>query len=86
MGNCGSNKSVKNDTILDPYFDLIMDENLAKNEWSPKIDELKKQPKHSLAMKHLTRELFDKLKDLKTESAKWTLCRAINTSVMNSES
>ena len=37
-------------------------------------------------MKHMNKGLFDKLKDLKSEQAKWTICRAINTSVQNSES
>ena len=34
---CG-NSSDKN-AIKDPYFDLIMDPNLEKNEWSPIIDQ-----------------------------------------------
>ena len=63
-----------------------MDENLAKNEWSPKIDVIKQQAKHSLALKHLSPELFAELKDVKTNHAGWTLARAINTAVMNSES
>ena len=83
---CGSNKAVKNDNVKDPYFDLILDEHLARNEWSPKIDEQKKNEKHSLAIKHITRELFDELKDKSTQQAKWTIARAINTSVMNPDS
>ena len=63
-----------------------MNENLAKNEWSPKIDAIKQQEKHSLALKHLSPELFAELKDIKTNHAGWTLARAINTAVMNPES
>jgi len=63
-----------------------MDENLAKNEWSPKIDAIKQQEKHSLALKHLSPELFAELKDVTTSHAGWTLARAINTAVMNPSS
>jgi hypothetical protein len=70
----------------DPYFDLIMDTDLEKNQWSQKIDDQKKNAKHSLAIKHLTKEIFEELKDIKTSQAGWTLARSVNTSVMNSES
>jgi len=37
-------------------------------------------------MKHLSKQLWEELKDVKTKAAGWTLARAINTSVMNPHS
>lgn len=68
---------------IDPYFDLIMNETLAKNEYPVEIDAHKEDPKHtSLMAKAMSKELFDKLKDHKTAKAGWTIARAINTGVM----
>jgi len=69
----------------DPFFDLIMNENLAKNEFPldeyNKILESDHQP---LCVKHCTPELFDKLKDVKSSGkAEWTMARTINSGIQN---
>lgn len=64
----------------DPYFDLIVDDDLAQNRWPKKLTEYKKAGgKQSLMAQAMTPEIFDKYKDLKTKSAGWTIARAINT-------
>ena len=70
---------------LDPYYDLILDEDIAKNQWPPKMDDLKKAEKQSLMAQVMSKELFDKLKDIKTKNG-WTIARAINTGVLNPSS
>ena len=63
----------------DPYFDLIMDPDLEKNEWPKALEEAQKADGHkSLMAKTVTKELFEKLKDTKSKNG-WTLARAINT-------
>jgi len=73
---------------LDPDFDLILDEQLAKNEWPEKrMAVIKSNTKHeSLMSKSLNKDLFNQLKDKKTASAGWTISRAINTGVMYPDS
>ncbi|RLB67414.1 MAG: arginine kinase [Deltaproteobacteria bacterium] len=67
-------------TKPNPYFDLIMDEDLEKNQWPSKIDEHKQSTKHvSLMAQAMTKEKFESLKNHKTASANWTIARAINT-------
>lgn len=68
--------------VLDPYYDLIMDEDLANNEWPKLLDEHQKQEKQSIMAQVMTREIWDKYKDHKTKNG-WTLARAINTGVTN---
>ena len=64
----------------DPYFDLIVDDDLAQNRWPKKLTEYKKAGgKQSLMAQAMTPEIFEKYKDLKTKSAGWTIARAINT-------
>jgi len=72
----------------DPYFDLIMDESLAKNEWPDKrMAGIHAESKHqSLMAKTVNKDVFEKLKSHKTTSAGWTLARAINTGVMYPDS
>jgi len=79
-------KAVKTGKVApDPYFDLILDENLAKNEFpAKKVADIKKNDHVPLAIKHCTPELFEKLKNKKsTGPAKWTMARTINSGVMN---
>lgn len=65
---------------LDPFFDLILDEDLKKNQWPQKLSEYKAQGgKMSLMCQIMNKELFERLKDLKTSSGGWTIARAINT-------
>lgn len=68
--------------VPDPYYDLILDEDLAKNQWPKKMDEHKKEEKQSVMVQVMTKEMFDSLKDLKTKNG-WTISRAINTGVIN---
>ena len=52
---------------LNPDFDLIMDEHLAKNEWpSEKMAAIKSAPKVSLMAQAMSEETFNRLKDLKS--------------------
>lgn len=69
----------------DPYYDLILDDDIAKNQWPPKMDEYKKAEKQSLMAQCMTKEIFDKLKNHKTKNG-WTIARAINTGVTNASS
>lgn len=66
----------------DPYYDLIMDEDLAKNQWPNKMDDMKKDKKQSIMVQSIDKEMFNSLKDLKTANG-WSIARAINTGVMN---
>lgn len=64
----------------DPYFDLILNDDLAANCWPKKLTEYKNEGgKLSLMAQTMTPEIFEKYKDLKTKSAGWTIARAINT-------
>ena len=65
---------------VDPYYDLIMNDDLAANNYPSAMDDHKKAAKASLAAQVMTRTLFDKYKDIKTKSG-WTIARAINTGV-----
>ncbi len=71
----------KKDTKVDPNFDLIMDDDLAVNKYPAQLVKNKKEDKLCLMAKIMNKELFDKLKSLKTEKAGWTIARAINTGV-----
>ncbi len=67
----------------DPFYDLIMDEDLAKNQWPDKIDQFKKKETHvSLMAQTMTREKFEALKNHKTKTAGWTIARAMNTGTL----
>ena len=72
---------------VDPYFDLIMDDDLAANRWPKKLTEYKNSGKKiSLMAQIMTPELFEKYKDKKTKSGQWTIARAINTGTSYSRS
>ena len=67
----------------DPLYDLIMDEELDKNQYpKEKLDKARAAEHTSLMAAAATQDIWDKYKD-KTSSgpAKWTLARAINTGV-----
>ena len=82
MASCFVSQTMaKKDESIDPNFDLIMDDDLAKNKWPMQLEENKKKPKQSLMTQVMTKKLFEKLKDLKTEKGGWTIARAINTGV-----
>jgi protein-arginine kinase len=69
---------------IDPDYDLIMDQSLAKNEYpAEKIWDARASNHPSLAAKFCTPEVWEKYKDKKSSGpAKWTLARAINTGIM----
>ena len=67
----------------DPLYDLIMDQELAQNQYPKEKLDLARGAEHtSLMAIAATEEIWNKYKD-KTSSgpAKWTLARAINTGV-----
>ena len=64
----------------DPFYDLIMDEDLARNQWPAKIDQFKRNKVHVSRMAQaMNREKFEELKNRKTKNAGWTIARAMNT-------
>jgi len=64
----------------DPYFDLIMNNDLSNNEWPSVIDQYKADSNHvSLMAQNMTKDLFKQYKNHKTKNAGWTIARAINT-------
>lgn len=72
---------------VDPYFDLIMDDDLARNVWPKKLTEYKNEGgKLSLMAKAMSPEIFEEYKDKKTKSANWTIARSINTGTCYSTS
>ncbi|XP_057303025.1 arginine kinase-like isoform X2 [Hydractinia symbiolongicarpus] len=71
----------KKNAKIDPNFDLILDDDLAQNKWPKQLDEHKTKEKQSLMAQTVDQKLFNKLKQLKTEKAGWTIARAINTGV-----
>nr|ABH10974.1 arginine kinase [Suberites ficus] len=67
----------------DPYFDLIIDEDLKKNQWPQKLIASQKEGGNmSLMCQTMTKEMFEKLKGLKTSSGGWTVARAMNTGTL----
>ena len=68
----------------DPLYDLILDENLAKNIYPKEKIEAAMAAEHtSLAAKFCTPEVWEKYKDqVSTGPAKWTLARAVNSGIM----
>jgi len=65
---------------VDPYFDLILNDDLANNVWPKKLTEYQNSgDKLSLMAQAMTPEIFDKYKNMTTASAKWTIARAMNT-------
>jgi protein-arginine kinase len=73
---------------IDPDFDLIMDESLAKNEYPAEKMAAATAAEHtSLSTKFCTPEIWEKYKDLKSSGpAKWTIARAINSGTMHPSS
>ena len=71
----------------DPNFDLILDDDLAMNKWPKKLTDYKNAGgKLSLMAQVMTPEIFEKYKDKKSKSGKWTIARAINTGTTYSSS
>ncbi len=67
----------------DPLYDRIMEDDLARNQWPEKIDQLKKEGQHlSLMAQAMNKEKFEVLKNHKTKTAGWTIARAINTGTL----
>jgi len=68
----------------DPFYDLIVEDSLAKNEYpKAKMDAARAAEHTSLAAKCCTQEVWDKYKDqVSTGAAKWTLARAVNSGTM----
>jgi len=69
----------------DPYFDLILDERLAKNLYpEEKIDAILAEDHVPLGVKYCTPEVWGKYKNkVSSGPAKWTMARTINSGVMN---
>ena len=70
---------------LDPYFDLILDDDVDDNRWPKVLDYYKKAGHQSIMCESISRQRFDDLKHLETKNG-WTLARAINTGVTNPSS
>jgi hypothetical protein len=52
---------------VDPDFDLILDEHLAKNEWPvDKMAKIKSADRVSLMSQAMSEDLFNKLRDIKS--------------------
>ena len=87
VSDCIQTKSDAQPTkTLDPYYDLIIDEDLLLNQWPKKLDAYKSDGSaQSLMAQCITKEKFEALKDHKTKQG-WTLARSINTGVMNQTS
>ena len=68
---------------FDPYYDLKMEESLAKNIYpAEKIAAANASERPSLAAKFCTKEVWDKYKDqVSSGPAKWTIARAINSGI-----
>jgi len=73
---------------IDPDYDLIMDESLAKNEYpAAKIAAALGSDHAAMAAKFCTPAVWAKYKDQKsTGPAKWTMARAINSGIMHPDS
>jgi protein-arginine kinase len=73
---------------IDPDYDLIMEESLAKNVYPyAKMAQARAADHTSLAAKFCTPAIWAKYKDKQsTGPAKWTMARAINSGVMYPES
>uniref|UniRef100_A0A7S3Y537 Phosphagen kinase C-terminal domain-containing protein n=1 Tax=Heterosigma akashiwo TaxID=2829 RepID=A0A7S3Y537_HETAK len=68
---------------VDPYFDLILNEKIARNEYPKEELDAARAADPCLAAQVCTEEVWNKYKDLKSSGpAKWTLARAINSGVM----
>jgi len=69
----------------DPYFDLIVDDRLAKNLYpEEKIDAILASEHQPLCVKYCTPEVWGKYKNtVSSGPAKWTMARTINSGVMN---
>ena len=67
----------------EPNTEVIWDPQVAKNEYPT---EALKPPNNSLMAKYLTKELWDKYKDVKSPTAGWTIAKAVNTGCVNKDS
>ncbi|XP_065191461.1 arginine kinase-like [Sycon ciliatum] len=83
---CGSSQSIQTSDMSgepDPFFDLIIDESLQRNEWpEEKEKKYRQDEKQSLMLKTMNKEMFERFKNHKTAVAGWTIARAINTGIM----
>ena len=80
MIKCANRLAEMEDAIPDPYFDLIMNADLAENKYPKDLEAVQAGDGHkSLMAQAMTKQLWEKLKNHKTASAGWTLARAINT-------
>jgi len=70
---------------LDPFFDLIMNDQLANNEFPTETyKEIVASDHQPMCVKHCNEELFNKLKDKKSlGKAQWTMARTINSGIQN---
>ena len=75
-------------TSPDPLYDLIIDEQLGRNEYPREnIEAALASERPSLAAKFCTPEVWAKYKDVVSSGpAKWTIARSINSGVMYPES
>jgi len=84
MGNCSATSATLENP--DPLFDLIMQKDLEQNQWPSIIETYKRNDDHqSLMAKNMSKELFEKLKNIKTPNG-WTISRAINTGTLYPDS
>ena len=69
---------------IDPEYDLVMEESLAKNVYPAEKMAAARAASHtSLAAKFCTPEIWEQYKNTKSSGpAKWTMARAINSGVM----
>lgn len=92
MGSCTSSeraadpsKKSASNAEADPFFDLIMNEQLADNIYpKERMDEINASDHQPLAVQFCTEEIFNKYKDtVSTGPAEWTIARTINSGVQN---
>jgi protein-arginine kinase len=83
-----SEKSFEKTSEYDPYYDLMLEESLARNEYPvSKIEAARAADHTSLCAQMCTPEVWEKYKDkVSSGPAKWTLARAINSGVMYPDS
>jgi len=73
---------------IDPLYDLVMDPQLARNEYPAEELDVQRAAEHtSLGAQFATKDIWDKYKNTVSGGpGNWTLARAINTTVMNPSS
>ena len=88
LGLCIKTEERFKEKQLDPFYDLIIEDSLAKNIYpKEKLNTYRAADHTSLCAKFATEEIWHKYKGtVSSGPAKWTLARAINTGVMYPES